>query len=129
MSNKKIPRRRGPLGRNARLAKIKKIPIKSNIQGHHKGFRKTAASAVFTAPANGLLSGYIKLRDLIGHAKATLTFEKDDNILVDVRDGQNNMSPIPIKGGDTVRVFVKPVEDTATVKEILIGVIFKEIVE
>ncbi|KKL84159.1 hypothetical protein LCGC14_1967540 [marine sediment metagenome] len=125
---RKNPRRRGAQGRSARIARRKKFPQVSNIQGHHFGFRKVQASASFTVPADGVIYGYILLKKLIGHATCVIKFEKASNVEIPVRDGKNKYPEISVEGGDTLKVYVKPVEEDATVEEISIGILFKETV-
>ena len=122
----KVPFRRSPEGRTAQLKKRKKIPIVSNIQGHHEGFRKIKASAAFVAPVDGVLYGFVVLSNLKGHANALVKFEKGSNLEFPAREGRTSFPKTDVIGGDTIRVYIKPVEETADVKKVRIGILFKE---
>lgn len=120
------PRRKSKDGRSARNAKIRKAALYAKTQVQHKGFRKTNPSLIYVAPANGYAAGYVILFNLLGHAEMHITFDKADTIIQDVRNGKNRFPETHMKGGETLKVYIKPLEDTATVKNIYIGILFKE---
>ncbi len=120
------PRRQGFKGRTARINRRKKVMLHSNTQSQHKGFRKVNPSLIYVAPSNGYVEGYINLINLLGHAEVNITFEEADTLVQKIRNGRNIFPKTYISGGETIRVFVKPIEDTATVDSIRIGIMFRE---
>lgn len=120
------PFRKGLHGRSVRNAKIRKVQLYANTQAQQKGFRKIKPSLIYVAPANGYVEGYVTLLDLLGHAELNIVFEKADTLIQSVREGRNKFPKTYMTGGETLRVFIKPVEDTATVKDIYIGILFQE---
>ena len=125
------PRRRSKQGRSARMLKrLKLAKAKTDvIQGSHKGFRKSKYTAIFVAPCLGKLTGFIVMENLLGHASAVVKFEETSNLEFPVRNKKTDFPATTIQGGETVRVYITPVENEATVDRISVGMFFKEIKE